>query len=246
MDFIAYFCCLARSFLCFSINQWGLPVRPYLHHRVKAPRSPKSTVKRSVTRTVCPTPSVTRTLNTCPAPWRQSTGRLPSSSLTRTHSHSRAHRLIRYVFLFTGYWKQWAGRSTQKTTTTSCLWQRTSWESSRLKLNRWALWTNLQPFPSWFHWGGLTVGFFSRSWRGTACKGTELCRGSGVLPSTSPPGGVWQRPMWRKAPSQKPVAAARPQTTTTTASNLNVALWNKKKQPTQHPSKTPLPLSSSF
>lgn len=65
-----------------------------------------------------------------------------------------------------------------------------------------------------------------------------------MSPSTSPPGGVWLRPTWRKAPSQKPVAAARPQTTTT-ASNPNVALWNKK-QPTKHPSKNPLPLSSLF
>lgn len=72
-------------------------VCPPSYHRVKAPRSPKPTVKRSVTRTVCPTPSVTPTLNTCPAPWRQSTGRLPSPSFTFTHSH--AHTQTEVIFI---------------------------------------------------------------------------------------------------------------------------------------------------
>lgn len=65
------------------------------------------------------------------------------------------------------------------------------------------------------------------SWRGTACRGMGLSRGHGVWPSTSPPGGVWRRRTLRRAQSLKPVAAARP-LTTTTASNPNVALWNKK------------------
>lgn len=106
--------------------------------------------------------------------------------------------------------------------------------------------TNLHLFLSGAEGAGLTVGSLCRSWRGTACRGTGPCPGSGASPSTSPPGGVWPRPTWRRAPSRRPVAAARPRTTTTTtASNPNVALWNKK-QPTQHPSKNPLPLSSLF
>lgn len=65
-------------------------------------------------------------------------------------------------------------------------------------------------------------------------------QGHGVWPSTSPPGGVWRRRMLKRVPSPKPVAAARP-LMMTTASNLNVALQNKK-QPTTHPNKqSPLP-----
>lgn len=76
-----------------------------------------------------------------------------------------------------------------------------------------------------------------------------LCPELGEWPSTSPPGGVWGRRTSRRAPSLKPVAAARP-LTTTTASNPNVALRNKKKKenhirqhdiPARNP---PLPLSS--
>lgn len=76
-------------------------------------------------------------------------------------------------------------------------------------------------------------------------------QGRGVWPSTSPPGGVWWSHTSRRAPSPKPVAAARP-LTTTTASNPNVALRNKKnrKKPnSQHhilASNPPLPLSSLF
>lgn len=162
---------------------------------------------------------------------------------THTHTLTHAHRVdwARICPVFTGCWKQWAGRSTQKTMTTSCLWQRTSWESSRLKPNRWALGETLT-----LHLGVcfnllmyvlltivLITGLLSSSWRGTACRGTGLSLGHGVWPSTSPPGGVWRRQTSRRAPSLKPVAAARPQTTTT-ASNPNVALWNKNKNNNNH------------
>lgn len=85
------------------------------------------------------------------------------------------------------------------------------------------------------------------SWGGTACRGMALCPELGEWPSTSPPGGVWRRQTSRRAPSLKPVAAARP-LTTTTASNPNVALWNKKENHIRRhniPARNlPLPLSS--
>lgn len=62
--------------------------------RVKAaPQSQKPTVRKSATRMVCPTPSVTQTLNTCPAPWRQSTGRTLITALyihTHTYTHTQS------------------------------------------------------------------------------------------------------------------------------------------------------------
>lgn len=82
------------------------------------------------------------------------------------------------------------------------------------------------------------------SWRGTACKGTGLSRGRGVWPSTSPPGGVWRRRTSRRDPSPKLVAAARP-LTTTTASNPNVALWNKKTKTKHNYSQHNIPASKS-
>lgn len=66
--------------------------------RVKAaPQSQKPTVRKSATRMVCPTPSVTQTLNTCPAPWRQNTGRTLITALyihTHTHIHSQLSRKL--------------------------------------------------------------------------------------------------------------------------------------------------------
>lgn len=109
--------------------------------RVKAaPRSPRPTVRKSATRTVCPTRSVTPTPNTCPAPWRQSTGQKPCR-----HTHTHTQRLLGDFCTLPGCWRPWAGRSTQKMTITSFLWQRTSWESSRLKQNRWVCNQPLSP-----------------------------------------------------------------------------------------------------
>lgn len=111
--------------------------------RVKAaPLSPRPTVRKSATRTVCPTRSVTPTPNTCPAPWKQSTGKKPCRHAPKyTHTGYSADDFC----TFPGCWRPWAGRSTQKMTITSFLWQRTSWESSRLKQSRWVCNQPLSP-----------------------------------------------------------------------------------------------------
>lgn len=70
--------------------------------RVKAtPRSPNLTVKKSAMRTVCPTPSVIQTPNTCLALWRLSTGttQLPALLLTHTHTFIQATKQKKYLRL---------------------------------------------------------------------------------------------------------------------------------------------------